>query len=168
MLKLYTDGACTHNGYADAVAAWAWAIYNERDKLVATDGQPIFANATNNVAEMMAIYQGLSHIRTTYPINSEILVISDSYYCINAIEQWCAKWESFGWYRNKAQTLEVKNKDLWIKLYSLTKELKNVKFQWVRGHNGDVGNEFVDKKATKLSQEGYKTRSNNQPWILTK
>ena len=48
---------------------------------------------------------------------------------------------------------DVKNKDLWIKLYNLNKSL-DVKWNWVKAHAGNTINEKVDllaKKAASLN-----------------
>jgi ribonuclease HI len=53
-------------------------------------------------------------------------------------------WREHGWRRGKD---ELKNPDLWKKLYSLT-ETHKVNFVWVKGHNGHDYNERCDKLAT--------------------
>ena len=48
---------------------------------------------------------------------------------------------------------KVKNKDLWIELYDLNKNL-DVKWNWVKAHAGNTMNEKVDllaKKAASLN-----------------
>ena len=40
----------------------------------------------------------------------------------------------------------VKNKDLWLDLDGLTKSL-SIKWNWVKGHSGNIENEEVDKLA---------------------
>lgn len=155
MFEIYTDGACASNGKKNAIGAWGWALFN-KDQLIKYNSGLIKIGATNNVAEMTAIYNALMFIKNNYQnTDAKFVIISDSNYCINAIEKWCDKWESFGWYRNKSQTLEVKNKDLWIRIMRLVKRLKNVEYEWTRGHNGSVGNEFIDKIVNTMSQKEF-------------
>jgi ribonuclease HI len=47
----------------------------------------------------------------------------------------------------------VKNKELWIELYDLTKSLK-IEWKWIKAHDGNPINEEVDllaKKAASLN-----------------
>ena len=41
---------------------------------------------------------------------------------------------------------DVKNKDLWVELDNLT-DKHSIKWEWVKGHSGDYGNEIADKLA---------------------
>ena len=41
---------------------------------------------------------------------------------------------------------QVKNKDLWVELDNLT-DKHSIKWEWVKGHSGDYGNEIADKLA---------------------
>ena len=45
---------------------------------------------------------------------------------------------------------DVKNKDLWIDLYNLNKSL-NIKWNWVKAHDGNPLNEEVDLLAKKAA-----------------
>ena len=45
---------------------------------------------------------------------------------------------------------DVKNKDLWVKLYNLNKSL-NIKWNWVKAHAGNPMNEQVDLMAKKAA-----------------
>ena len=45
--------------------------------------------------------------------------------------------------KNKWKNGEVKNIDLWKEMYALTEKI-NVKFQWVKGHEDNEYNNYVD------------------------
>ncbi|MBQ8528541.1 MAG: ribonuclease HI, partial [Clostridia bacterium] len=53
-------------------------------------------------------------------------------------------WRDHGWRRGRD---ELKNPDLWERLYKLT-ETHKVTFIWVKGHNGHDYNERCDTLAT--------------------
>ena len=70
---------------------------------------------------------------------------SDSKYLIDAIEK---KWLD-GWVKNNWKTASkkpVKNIDLWKRLIEVMKK-HEIKFVWVKGHNGHEFNEICDKLA---------------------
>jgi ribonuclease HI len=93
--------------------------------------------------------------------DKHLLVVSDSQYAIKGATEWMENWKKNGWVNSKKKPVE--NKDLWLKLDLLlhgcdgtckivcSKKCnninRNVKFQWVRGHNTDVGNIEADRLA---------------------
>jgi len=96
---------------------------------------------TNNRMELLAVICGLENLKKT----STVEVYSDSKYLVNAInEGWVEKWQANNWYRNKKE--KAVNIDLWKRLLALMK-IHNVKFNWVKGHNGHLENERCDELA---------------------
>ena len=59
------------------------------------------------------------------------------------------KWV-YGWFGKGFK--DKKNKDLWLRLLPLLK-LHQVKFTWVKGHNGHLENERCDELAVQASQQ---------------
>jgi ribonuclease HI len=49
--------------------------------------------------------------------------------------------------------------DLWLELISISSEYKNVLWLWVRGHDGNFGNEKADKLAQKGVLEAIRIRN---------
>ena len=98
-------------------------------------------NTTNNIMELTAIIEGLKALK----MECDVEVYSDSSYCVNAFNQgWIFNWMKKGW---KTSTGEpVKNKELWIELYDLTKKHK-VKFNKVKGHSDVELNNRCDELA---------------------
>ena len=60
------------------------------------------------------------------------------------ITEWLPGWKKNGW-KNSAKK-PVANRDLWELLEALTLK-HDVKFHWVKGHNGHPDNERVDEAA---------------------
>ena len=146
---IYTDGACSGNpgpgGYAFVVNA------NNRSILKVSGCK---SHTTNNEMELMAITQSLRHIIKNYKEfnGPEIVIRSDSAYCVNAITQgWPLAWRANNWLTS--QNKEVKNKDLWEEYCSAYEFFKKknveVKAEKVKGHSGDEFNEMVDQAARK-------------------
>jgi cyclic pyranopterin phosphate synthase len=92
---------------------------------------------TNNRMEVVAAINGL--LQT--PAGSEVTVETDSQYLVNTMTR--------NWKRRS-------NLDLWGRLDGLVAE-RNVKWVWVRGHDGHPDNE----RANKLACEMAKPRSRN-------
>jgi ribonuclease HI len=72
----------------------------------------------------------------------------DSEYVRKGITEWIHGWKARGW-RTAAKT-PVKNVDLWQRLDALILSSgHDVKWRWVKGHDGDPGNERADALANK-------------------
>ncbi|MBR5140467.1 MAG: ribonuclease HI, partial [Clostridia bacterium] len=98
----------------------------------------------NNRMELMAAIVGLSALKEP----CRVQLYSDSKYLVDAYNQgWVYSWREHGWKRGKD---ELKNTDLWERLFSLT-EMHEVTFIWVKGHNGHDYNERCDQLATSFA-----------------
>lgn len=151
LYEIYVDGACSRN---PGKGGYAFIILCNKNVFLKVRGKK--EKTTNNEMELTAIVKSLKHIikKPDYILeNDKIIIYSDSAYCINSINQkWINSWSINGW-KNK-DGKEIKNKELWVKLYDILKYLdKNkavYKFVKVKGHSGDKYNEMVDYEA-KLS-----------------
>lgn len=134
---LYTDGAAKGNpgpgGYG--VVLKAGQHYKEL-----SDG---FRLTTNNRMELLAVIKGLEEIKVK---NADVVVISDSKYVVEAVEK--------GWLFNwlKINFKDKKNKDLWIRFLNVYRR-HQVKFHWIKGHNGHPENERCDQLAVAASEK---------------
>jgi ribonuclease HI len=86
---IFTDGSCTNNGKANAIAGWAYIILELKDNKYTTvvKKHDKMANGeTNNTGELTAIYNALQDeiIQKCDPYTL-IGIISDSLYSINVI-----------------------------------------------------------------------------------
>lgn len=117
---VYTDGACKGN---PGSGGWAYVcLFNGKPHMIVSGHKD---DTTNNCMELTAICKALNYIKKyngVYHFNIEYFFIcSDSAYCINAINQnWIENWKRNGWKTNK--NIEIKNKDIWEKVYNLLKE----------------------------------------------
>lgn len=148
--NIFTDGATSKNGQDGAKGGWAFSIYNENGEWL-IDGAGKEYNTTNNRMEMTAIIEGLFQIQPILKKEDQVVVYSDSAYCVNAVKQcWYKNWQKNGWLNSKKE--EVKNKDLWELLIPYF-EKENYFFEKVKGHNGITENEKVDKLAKKAIKD---------------
>jgi ribonuclease HI len=129
-LIIYTDGGCEPN---PGRGAWAYMAINEwGHKETEEVGYEEFT--TNNKMELEAISRSLSYAKDMGIKNVKIK--SDSQYAINSLTIWGDKWEKND-YKGK------KNVDIIKDIRRMLKSL-NAEFEWVRGHDGDIFNEYVD------------------------
>ena len=138
MITIYTDGSCLTN---PGNGGWA-AIINENNKKQIISGNE--KNTTNNRMELLAPINALRKIKP----GSKIKIYTDSQYVKNGITEWINKWLSNDWKTSKKE--DVKNKDLWIELYNLTRFL-DIQWIWVKAHDGNPLNEEVDLLAKRAA-----------------
>ncbi len=134
---IFTDGASRGN---PGRGGWG-AVVIENDMVAELGGRE--DNTTNNRMELEAAIGGLRAVKS----DNQITINTDSSYVINGITKWVSGWQRNGW-MTKAKE-EVMNRDLWEKLSELN--AKNVKWNYVGGHSGVVGNERCDVIATSFA-----------------
>ena len=133
---IYTDGACRGN---PGPGGWGVLIkYGEISKEF-YGGE---VSTTNNRMELTAAIEALKKIKE--PCN--IIINTDSKYVLQGIEEWIHNWKKRGWKGSNKKP--VKNVDLWKELDELRDE-HNIKWKWVKGHSGDLGNETADMLANR-------------------
>jgi len=140
---LYTDGSIDSN--PRGIGGYAAVLLKNRNLTGYVYGSEF--NATNNTMELMAAIRGLEIL--VIPGHT-IRVYSDSEYLTRGITEYVPNWIKNGQFsEHKA------NFYLWNKLLTLRKNSK-IEFRWVRGHSGDLYNEFADElagKAMRLTRE---------------
>ncbi|MEC4817683.1 MAG: ribonuclease HI [Scytonema sp. PMC 1069.18] len=132
--KIYTDGACTGN---PGPGGWGVVIYF-------TDGSAhevgdAFPQTTNNRMEMQAAISALQFLKASGQ-SQPITLYTDSEYLINSVTKWIKGWKKKGW--KKSDGNPVLNQDLLEILDELNSP--QVKWEYVRGHAGNIGNERCD------------------------
>jgi len=137
MINIYTDGASSGNpgpgGFG--VILQSGKYYKE-----ISEG---YRKTTNNRMELLAVITGLESIKKS---GQEIMVYSDSKYIIDSVDK---KWV-FNWVRTNFK--DKKNKDLWLRFLEVYKQ-HQIRFTWVKGHNGHPENERCDELAVQASKE---------------
>ena len=142
-IYVYTDGACSNNGKANAKAGIG--IYFSEDDSRNLSAK-IKGKQTNNRAEIIAIimvYKILN--KEIQEGEKKIIIASDSQYAIRAATTYGKKMSAKG-FKN------IPNSDLVKMVYTLYKDKPNVEFMHVKAHtnNNDVhsiGNQGADSLA---------------------
>ena len=121
---VYTDGAYSQ---MNDEGAYAFVILTEQNNEVKRFAKKI-THETNNRAELKAIINAIIQLPQDA---TDVIVNSDSQYALHTLS---------GTWKRKA------NKDLFEIWDDVVKERNlNVKYRWVRGHNGNEYNELCDK-----------------------
>ena len=139
MIKIYTDGSCLKN---PGNGGWA-AIINIDNEVKKISGS--VKDTTNNKMELMAPIKALQEIKKQQLIE----IYTDSQYVKLGITDWIHKWIKNNWQTSKKEP--VKNKELWIELYELSKS-HEIKWIWVKAHAGNLLNEEVDLLAKQAAE----------------
>ena len=130
-VEIYTDGACSGN---PGPGGWGVLIQLDNKNIELSGGDN---ETTNNRMELMAAIIALEEINKDYKIN----LYTDSNYVKDGITSWISNWKKNSW--KTANKMDVKNKDLWIRLDAAIKG-KDISWIWVKGHAGNAGNEQAD------------------------
>lgn len=142
LVKIYTDGAA--RGNPDGPGGYGTILTYEDSKgtLHKRELSAGYKKTTNNRMELMAVIAGLEALIKPCTVK----LYSDSKYVVDAFNQhWIDSWLKKGWKRGKNEP--VKNVDLWKRLLK-AKEIHDVEFIWVKGHDGHEQNERCDYLAT--------------------
>ncbi len=135
---IYTDGACKGN---PGPGGWG-AILTSGGTVKELFGGELAT--TNNRMEMTAVIEALSALKRPCRVTLHV----DSQYVLKGMTEWIKGWKARGW--RTAAKEPVKNVDLWQKLDALvTGSGHTIEWVWVRGHDGDPGNERADVLANK-------------------
>ena len=134
-VEIFTDGACSGNPGA---GGWG-AILRYKDVEKELSGGE--ENTTNNRMELMAVIEALSALKK----ECNISLYTDSKYVMSGITEWMENWKQNGW-RTANKKSDVKNIDLWQQLDELC-NLHEIRWVWVKGHNGHPENERCDALA---------------------
>jgi len=113
-----------------------------------------YASSTNQRCELLALLMALEFFAARRPIEAagpseRLQVRSDSLYAVHGLRKHLSA---------PAGHLPTANRDLWLRIMPLARALgPRLTLEWVRGHNGDPGNEKADQLAGDAATYG--------PWI---
>jgi ribonuclease HI len=132
----YTDGACRGN---PGPGGWGVVLRASGAQKEMFGGEPA---TTNNRMEMLAAITALETLKQP----CEVRLYTDSQYVLKGMTEWLGGWKARGW--KTADRKPVKNVDLWQRLEQAA-AAHRVQWVWVRGHDGNPGNELADQLANR-------------------
>lgn len=103
------------------------------------------AETTNNRMELQAALEALRALTEA----CQVRLFTDSQYLKKGITEWLPHWKRRNWRRKGGKLANV---DLWKKLDEEI-DRHQIRWEWVRGHAGNVMNERVDKLARRAIPE---------------
>jgi ribonuclease HI len=149
-ITVYTDGACSNNGKANARGGIG--IYFPNAELKNLSVPYTKGICTNQKTELYAILTCIRYIRRNFDLSKIIInIVTDSMYSINCVCNWSKKWSKNGWIGSSKKSIE--NLDSIKKIYDYYRKY-NINFKHVRSHTGksdfdSIGNDAADKLATR-------------------
>lgn len=148
----FSDGACRGN---PGPGAWG-SLVQLPDNYIIYEASGVELSTTNNRMELQGAIEALQFIAQypDYDQSSKAVLVSDSKYVVDGINQWVPGWKRRGW--KKADKKTPENVELWQKLDELRESMGTVAFQWVKGHAGHPQNEHCDQLANQaLDEAGF-------------
>jgi ribonuclease HI len=139
IVVISTDGACIGN---PGPGGWGALLrYGGTERELAGGD----LETTNNRMELMAAIMALEALSSPCMVTLH----TDSQYVQKGIGEWLPNWVRRGWKTAGGQP--VKNQDLWVRLHDASRR-HSVDWRWVRGHDGNVDNERVDRLAREAAE----------------
>ena len=135
-VEIYTDGACRGN---PGPGGWGVVLIAGSHRKTLHGGDP---ETTNNRMELTAAIEALNALRG----KRNVILHTDSKYVMDGINSWMENWKKRGW--TTAAKKPVKNKDLWEALDEAS-NAHQIRWVWVKGHDGNPGNEEADALANR-------------------
>jgi ribonuclease HI len=135
-VEIFTDGACRGN---PGPGGWGVLLIAGKHRKTMHGGDP---ETTNNRMEMTAAIEALNALKGPRSVTLHI----DSKYVMDGINAWMPDWKKRGW--KTAKKKPVKNQDLWQALDEAVQR-HDINWVWVKGHDGNPGNEEADALANR-------------------
>lgn len=157
-MRVFTDGACSKNGKPDAKAGFAvW--FPEHKDLSTSKRVPDNEPQTNQRAEMSAIHSATVILENAGYLDEDIVIYTDSDYCINCFTKWLSGWVARGWKTSEGK--DVLHQDLIKDTSGRLAKFKSHRFVHVRAHTGgeddlSKNNDVVDRMARSTIDETVK------------
>ena len=135
-VEIYTDGACRGN---PGPGGWGALLIAGAHRKTLHGGE---SETTNNRMELTAAIEALNALKG----RQTVVLHTDSKYVMHGITEWMANWKKRGWKTTARKP--VKNQDLWIALDEAIAR-HDIRWKWVKGHDGNPGNEEADALANR-------------------
>ena len=132
-VDIYTDGSCDRSG---GISGWGCVIRCDKKETEVWGG---CLEKSSSRVEIIAAIKALKTLKEYTIVN-----LYSDYKLISEFSEKIGEWKAAGW-RGASGSI-IKDADLWIKLYDESAR-HEVRWNWVKGHNGDLDNNRADKLA---------------------
>ena len=146
-VEVYTDGS-GHNHTHDRGGIGIYMRYKKPGSgkiLERRISEGSFSRTTTARMEILAVVRALEELKPGF----EIEIFGDNQYVIFGMSKgWAFNWEQNNWMKSPDKPRD--NADLWKRLLKAYRRFPegSVTFTWVKGHNGNYGNEIADELAS--------------------
>ena len=137
---IYTDGACKGN---PGPGGWAAVLSHNGKERTLCGGE---LSTTNNRMEMTAVLRAIQCIKKA---NCRLKIFTDSQYVQRGMQEWLPTWRKNKFHKRDGKP--VLNADLWRQLDAVA-AVHAIEWCWVRGHDGNPGNEQADALAQQQAE----------------
>ena len=152
LIAVYADESCLGNGRVGDNPGGAAGLIEH----LSGEGEPrsrwdYWLSEPSTTNNKMALRSAIEALRILSRKGKRVRVefTSDSQYLVKGMREWLPGWKSRGWRRREGA---IENLALWQELDVLTMA-HDVKWQWVRGHDGHPQNEYANHLATRAARE---------------
>ena len=136
---IYTDGSCQKN---PGPGGFGVVVLDDNENLIQQYSERC-ENTTNNREELKAILWAFLKYGNK---ENQIIIYSDSAYCVNTLTNWMFSWEKNNWKKSDNKTPE--NLDLIKPFFNYLKSGNIVELKKVKGHAENKWNNMADQLAT--------------------
>ena len=136
-MGVFTDGSAIPNP-----GPGGWGFVRVVDGEIIQQGHGHEPDTTNNRMELTALIEAMKRTEPLEPVN----LYSDSQLAVKTLTEWAPGWRRHGW--RKSTRGPIKNLDLVTQGLALYEERPHCFVHWVRGHNGNLWNEYADSLST--------------------
>ncbi|MEA3404770.1 MAG: ribonuclease H [Pseudomonadota bacterium] len=149
-LHIYTDGGYQSKHH---IGGWGYVFILEDSPIYTQHGS--CQHSSSLEMELMAAVQALSKVKTQiadtlkFKEFESVILHTDSKILIEGLEGKIERYRQQSWLHLSGRPVE--SKTLWEKFDQLTDQL-NVTVKWVKGHNGNLGNQMADELARQAIQ----------------
>ena len=150
-IEIFTDGACSGNPGA---GGWGAILRYGKTEKELSGGEDL---TTNNRMELQAVIEALKALKKP----CQITLYTDSRYVMDGVTKWLLNWKLNNWKTTNKKSA-VKNLELWQELDELLSH-HQIKWMWVKGHNGHPENERVDKLARDQAKAHLAQTNSQEP-----
>lgn len=157
----YTDGGGYNHGKYKGLGAAAWVCVFKGTRIVSSNSAS-FLESTTNQMELMAVAMVLDFVEKNlehFISEKCVWIHSDSKYVgkmFHKLEHESEETLKLSGYENIPYLIKLLHQK-----QSLTQKGLTVCINWVKGHNGDVYNEYVDSLCT----EAMSSRKKEEGWL---
>ena len=140
----YTDGSCK----AGEGAPGGWGFYIKPPGRMAARPIEGCGKATHTLAKIME-YRAVAEALAVLPTHANAVVFSDNQSLVENLDKKLANWRSNDFAKVDPTVVDLVRR---IDAHIVEKQL-TLRWQWVRAHNGNAGNERADALAAQAARE---------------